>query len=81
MTTHEAIDRIQVMESALSEIDVKLHRMRELAVHAASGTSTNAGRAYLDIEFQRLKKEIDEISLHAESITEAMSEGPGGWYM
>ena len=81
MTAQEAVGRIQVLESALSEIDVKLHRMRELAVHAADGGSTNAGRTYLDVEFQKLKKEIDEISRHAESITEAMSDDNNGWYM
>ena len=74
MTTQEAINRIQVLESALSEIDFKLHRMRELAIHAVGSATTDAGRAYLDTEFQKLKKEIDEISLHAESITEAMSD-------
>ena len=81
MTAQEAINRIQVIESALSEIDVKLHRMRELAVHASGGACTDAGRAYLDVEFQKLKKEIDEISLHAESITEAMSEDTNGLYI
>ena len=81
MTTQEAIKRIQILESALSEIDIKLHRMRELAIHSAAGTSTNVGRAYLDVEFQKLKKEIDEISRHAESITEAMSEAANGWYV
>lgn len=73
MTTQEAIDCLQVLESALSDIDIKLHRMRELAVHAASGTSTDAGRAYLDVEFQKLKSEIEEISQHADSIKAAMS--------
>ena len=74
MTTQEAIRRIQILESALSEIDVKLHRMRELAVHAAGSASTDAGRVYLDSEFQKLKKEIDGISVHAESINTALSE-------
>ena len=78
MTPQEAIERIQVLESALADIDIKLHRMRELAVHAAAGSSTDEARAYLDLEFQRIKKEIDDISLHTESIIDTMPDGLEG---
>ena len=74
MTPQEAIERIHVLDSALADIDMKLHRMRELAIHAAAGSSTDAGRAYLDVEFQRIKKEINDISLHVESLIDAMPD-------
>ena len=55
------------MLSALSDIDDRLHNMRELAILAASDTETDEDRESLDASFQTLKREIDEISLLARS--------------
>ena len=68
--TSEAVNayhKLDVMLSALSEIDGKLHTMKELAILAASDMETDEDRASLDEEFQALKREIEEISLLARS--------------
>ena len=62
-----AYHKLDVMLSALSDIDGRLHAMRELAIQAASDTEADVDRASLDAEFQKLKREIDEISLLARS--------------
>lgn len=68
----DAYHKLDVMLSALSEIDGKLHTMRELAILAATGDESDDDRASLDAEFQKLKREIDEISLLARSDTKTV---------
>lgn len=72
-SAQDAISFIKTVDNALAEIESRLHRMRELAVSSASGMNTYRARAYLDAEFQRLKNEIDEISLQAENIQKECS--------
>ena len=64
-----AYRRLDVMISALSEIDDRLQKMRELAIEAAVDAETDGERVALDTQFQQLKREIDEISLLARSDT------------
>ena len=64
-----AYRRLDVMLSALTEIDGRLQQMRELAIQAAVDAETDDDRAPLDAQFQKLKKEIDEISTLAISET------------
>ena len=64
-----AYRKLDIMMNALSEIDDRLRQMKELAIQAAVDAQTDEERAPLDVEFQRLKGEIDEISLLAQSDT------------
>lgn len=59
---NDAISMIQVADGALSIIDEKLIRMKELAEQAATGTYDSTQRLMLDSEFQQMAKEIDRIA-------------------
>lgn len=62
----DTLSFIKTVDEALAEVENKLRHMRELAIYASSGVNTYRARAYLDDEFQRLKSEIEKISLQAE---------------
>ena len=53
---------IQTADGAMSVIDEKLIRMKELAEQAATGTYTTAQRLIMNSEFQAMAAEIDRIS-------------------
>jgi flagellin len=53
---------IQTAEGALSVIDEKLTRMKELAEQAATGTYTTAQRDIMNSEYQAMAAEIDRIA-------------------
>ncbi len=58
----DAISMIQTAEGALSVIDEKLIRMKELAEQAATGTYTTVQREIMDSEYQAMAAEIDRIA-------------------
>ena len=58
----DGISMIQTAEGALSVIDEKLIRMKELAEQAATGTYTTAQREIMDSEYQAMAAEIDRIA-------------------
>jgi len=58
---NDAISLVQIAEGASVEITNMMQRMRELAVQSANDTNTDGDRAYLDLEFQQLKTEINRI--------------------
>ena len=58
---NDGISLIQTAEGALIEQTNMMQRMRELAVQSANDTNTTEQRAYLDLEFQQLKGEINRI--------------------
>ena len=58
---NDAISLVQIAEGASVEITNMLQRMRELAVQSANDTNTDGDRAFLDLEFQQLKTEINRI--------------------
>lgn len=58
----DAISMIQTAEGALSVVDEKLIRMKELAEQAATGTYTTAQRTIMDSEYQAMAAEIDRIA-------------------
>jgi flagellin len=58
----DAISMIQTAEGALSVIDEKLIRMKELAEQAATGTYTTAQREIMNSEYQAMASEIDRIA-------------------
>jgi flagellin len=58
----DAISMIQTADGAMSVIDEKLIRMKELAEQAATGTYTTAQRTIMDSEYQAMAAEIDRIA-------------------
>ncbi len=58
----DAISMIQTAEGAMSVIDEKLIRMKELAEQAATGTYTTAQRIIINSEYQAMAAEIDRIA-------------------
>lgn len=59
---NDALSMIQTADGALSVIDEKLIRMKELAEQAATGTYTTAQRAIMDSEYQAMASEITRIA-------------------
>ncbi len=60
---NDALSLIQTADGALSVIDEKLTRMKELAEQAATGTYTSAQRAIMDSEYQAMSSEITRIAM------------------
>jgi flagellin len=60
---NDAISLIQTADGALSVIDEKLTRMKELAEQAATGTYTAAQRLIMDSEYQAMASEISRIAM------------------
>lgn len=63
---NDGISLTQIADGAAAQIGNMLHRMRELATQAGSGTVGSTERSYLDQEFVQLRSEIDRIA----SVTE-----------
>jgi flagellin-like hook-associated protein FlgL len=61
----DAISLIQTAEGAMSVIDEKLTRMKELAEQAATGTYTTSQREMINSEYQAMAAEIDRIAAAA----------------
>jgi flagellin len=59
---NDAVSLIQTADGALSVIDEKLTRMKELAEQAATGTYTTAQRLIMDSEYQAMASEITRIA-------------------
>ena len=60
---NDAMSLIQTADGALSVIDEKLTRMKELAEQAATGTYTSAQRQIMDSEYQAMASEITRIAM------------------
>jgi flagellin len=58
----DMISLLQTAEGAMSIIDEKLIRMRELAEQAATGTYTDVQREIINSEYQLMAAEIDRIA-------------------
>ncbi|MBW2622405.1 MAG: flagellin [Deltaproteobacteria bacterium] len=58
----DGISMIQTAEGALSVVDEKLIRMKELAEQAATGTYTTVQRDLMNSEYQAMAAEIDRIA-------------------
>jgi len=59
---NDGISLIQTADGALSVIDEKLIRMKELAEQAATGTYTSEQRMMIDSEYQAMASEITRIA-------------------
>ena len=60
--TNDGISLIQTAEGATDQVTNMLQRMRELAVQASNDTNNTSDRSYLDLEFQQLTSQIDNIA-------------------
>jgi len=59
---NDAISLIQTADGALSVVDEKLIRMKELAMQASTGTYNSDQRVIIDSEFQAMAREITRIA-------------------
>jgi flagellin len=59
---NDGISMIQTADGALSVVDEKLIRMKELAEQAATGTYTSGQRLIIDSEYQAMASEITRIA-------------------
>ncbi len=59
---NDGINMMQTAEGAMIEQSNMLQRMRELAVQSMNGTYSSVQRSYLDLEFQQLSSQINDIS-------------------
>ena len=75
---NDAISLIQVAEGGLNEISNIVIRLRELSVQAASDTVGETERGFSDIEFQKLKDEIDRIARGSDFNGVKLLDGSGG---
>jgi flagellin len=74
----DAISLIQTAEGGLNEISNIIIRLRELSIQAASDTVGETERGFTDIEFQKLKEEIDRISKSSEFNGTKLLDGTTG---
>jgi len=56
------INLLSTAEGALSVIDEKLVRMRQLAIQASNGALSTSDRTFINVEFQQMKDEITRIA-------------------
>ncbi|MDW8190158.1 MAG: flagellin [Pseudobdellovibrionaceae bacterium] len=73
----DAISMVQVAEGGLGEISNILTRIRELGIQAASDTIGNKERAFLDLEVQQLKQELQRIAETTRFGTTNLLDGTG----
>jgi len=60
--TNDGVSLIQTAEGATDQVTNMLQRMRELAVQASNDTNNTQDRSYLNLEFQALTSQIDNIA-------------------
>ena len=75
---NDGISLLQTADGAMIEQTNMMQRMRELAVQASTDTVTSDQKAYLDKEFQSLRKEIDRIGGQTQWNGENLLTGTGG---
>lgn len=63
----EGISMLQVADGALGDITDKLHKLKEMAVEAANDTLSDDDRKTAEVEFDQLKKSIQNIVNTTES--------------
>jgi len=61
---NDGINMMQTAEGAMVEQSNMLQRMRELAVQSMNGTYSATQRGYLDLEFQALSTQVNDISVN-----------------
>ena len=61
---NDGINMMQTAEGAMIEQSNMLQRMRELAVQSMNGTYSSTQRGYLNLEFQALSSQINDVSVN-----------------
>lgn len=74
----DGVSLVQTAEGALVETQQMLHRMRELAVQAASDTMTAVDRGIVSSEILELGDEIDQIAQNTSFNTQLLLDGSLG---
>ncbi len=72
---NDGISVIQTAEAATKEVLNILDRMRELSVQSSSETLDDGERAYIDAEFDQLRKEVDRIASSTEFNDVKLADG------
>ena len=75
---NDGISLVQTAEGGLNEISNMLTRLRELSIQASSDTVGDSERAFSNMEYQNLKKEIERISQVTEFNGKKLLNGTGG---
>jgi flagellin len=75
---NDGISLLQTADGAMVEQTNMMQRMRELAVQAASDTTTASQKGYLQDEFKSLRAEIDRIGANTKWNDRALLDGSGG---
>ena len=60
---NDAISMLQTADGAMIEVTNLLQRMRELALQASNGTTTEDDRNYLNAEYANLISEMERIAV------------------
>ena len=76
----DGISLIQTAEGGLSEVSNILTRLRELSIQSASDTVGQPERAFVNLEYQNLKQEIERISQVTEFNGKKLLNGEGDKY-
>lgn len=76
--TLDGISLIQTAEGAMNEVHSMLQRMRELAVQAANGTTTDEDRQAIQDEINQLTSEVNRIANGTEFNTRKLLQGNTG---
>ncbi|SES86206.1 flagellin [Natronincola peptidivorans] len=76
--TLDGISLIQTAEGAMNEVHSMLQRMRELAVQAANGTTTDEDRKSIQDEINQLTSEVNRIANGTEFNTRKILQGNDG---
>jgi len=63
---NDAISLLQTAEGAMAQQSAMLQRMRELAVQSSSASVSTVNKADLDLEFQALSDQIDQIGANTQ---------------
>ena len=75
---NDAISYLQTADGAIAEVSNMLQRMRELAVQAASGTIGETDQDALNVEFEALTLQIQDISTDTQWNGVAILDGQQG---
>ena len=76
--SQDAVSLVQTAEGGMQTIQNILQRMRELAVQSGSDTNTTEDRAALQLEFNQIRLEIDDIASTTEFNTMRLLGGAFG---
>jgi len=75
----DGMSLLNIAEGALIEMENMLQRMRELSIEAANDTLTSKERAYIEVEFDQLRDELDRIANATQFNSQKLLNGTAPW--